>query len=73
MYNTNSQIKFKMLKSSLCNNSDAYILVSGTKEITNTGTASAPNNRKNKIKNCTSFIDCRSEILHKQIILKTLA
>ena len=31
-YNTNSQIKFKnsMLKSSLCNCSDAYILVSGT-------------------------------------------
>ena len=31
-YNTNSQIKFKtsMLKSSLCNYSDAYILVKGT-------------------------------------------
>ena len=31
-YNTNSQIKFKisMLKSSLCDYSDAYILVSGT-------------------------------------------
>ena len=30
-YNTNSQIKFKtsMLKSSLCDYSDAYILVSG--------------------------------------------
>ena len=32
MYNTNSQIKFKtsMLRSSLCDYSDAYILVSGT-------------------------------------------
>ena len=31
-YNTNSQIKFKtsMLKSSLCDHSDVYILVSGT-------------------------------------------
>ena len=31
-YNVNSQIKFKttMLKSSLCNYSDAYILVRGT-------------------------------------------
>ena len=61
-----------MLKSSLCNNSNAYVLVSGTKEITNTGTASAPNNRKNKIKNYTSFMYSRSEILHKQIILRTL-
>ena len=31
-YNTNSQIRFKMsmLRSSLCNYSDAYILVKGT-------------------------------------------
>ena len=35
-YNTNSQIKFKtsMLKSSLCEYSDAYILGKGTKTIT---------------------------------------
>ena len=33
-YNVNSQIKFKttMLKSSLCDYSDAYILVKGLKE-----------------------------------------
>ena len=32
MYNTNSQIKFKtsMLRSNLCDYSDAYILVNGT-------------------------------------------
>ena len=32
MYNTNSQIKFKtsMLRSNLCDYSDAYILVKGT-------------------------------------------
>ena len=37
-YNTNSQIKFKtsMLKSSLCDYSDAYILVSGTIKVPNT-------------------------------------
>ena len=39
MYNTNSQIKFKtsILKSSLCDYSDVYILMSGTITITATG------------------------------------
>ena len=37
-----------MLKSILCNYSDAYILVKGTITVSNTGTAAAPNNR-NKI------------------------
>ena len=39
MYNTNSQIEFKssMLGSSLCDYSDAYILVSGTIAITGAG------------------------------------
>ena len=39
-YNTNSQIKFKttMLKSSLCDYSDAYILVKGTIIVPNTAT-----------------------------------
>ena len=38
-YNTNNQIKFKttMLKSSLCEYSDAYIFVSGTITITGEG------------------------------------
>ena len=38
-YNTNRQIKFKtaMLKSSLCDYSDAYILVKGTIAITGAG------------------------------------
>ena len=37
MYNVNSQIKFKttMLKSSLCDYSDAYILVKGTTAVNN--------------------------------------
>ena len=48
-YNTNSQIKFKtsMLKSSLCEYSNAYILVRGTIAVKNKGTAVAPDNRKN--------------------------
>ena len=58
-YNTNSQIKFKtsMLKSILSDYRDAYILVSGTITVDNTGTAANPNNSKNmKIKNCAPFI-----------------
>ena len=67
---TNSQIKFKTsrLKSSLCDYSDAYILVSGTITVSNTGTAAVPNNRKNIIiKNCASFTVCISEINSTQI------
>ena len=47
-YNTNSHIKFKtpMLKSSLCDYSDAYLLVSGTVTVPNTETAGNPYNRK---------------------------
>ena len=59
MYNTNSQIKFKslMLKSSLCEYSDAYIFVSGTITVTVLA-AGEGNNRKNVIfKNCTPFTD----------------
>ena len=42
-YNVNSQIKFKttMLKSSLCDYSDAYILVKGKITITGTGADAA--------------------------------
>ena len=42
-YNVNSQIKFKttMLKSSLCDCSDAYILVKGTITITGAGADAA--------------------------------
>ena len=49
--NTNSQIKFKtfMLRSSLCDYSDAYVLVKGTIIVTNTGTAAVANNRNSKV------------------------
>ena len=58
MYNTSSQIKCKisMLKSSLCDYSNAHIPVSGTITVLNAGTLAAPNNRKNIIiKNCVPF------------------
>ena len=49
-YNVNSQIKFKttMLKSSLCDYSDAYILVKGTISVNNTAGAGAGANNNNK-------------------------
>ena len=71
-YNVNSQIKFKttMLKSSLCDYSDAYILVKGTISVNNTAAAgTAVNNDDKKViyKNCTPFTNCISEINNKQI------
>ena len=55
-----SQIKFKttMLKSSLCDYSDAYILVKGTISVTNTAAAGVAANNTNKkviFKNCAPF------------------
>ena len=50
-YNTNSQIRFKtsLLRSSLCDYSNAYILVKGTITVVNTGTVVAPNNADKKV------------------------
>ena len=50
-YNSNSQIKFKssILKSSLSNYSDVYILVTGTITIPNTVTAANASNGTNII------------------------
>ena len=49
-YNTNSQIKLKtaMLRSSLCDYSDTYILVKGTIAVNNTAAADANSNEVNK-------------------------
>ena len=58
-YSPNEQIRFKtaMLRSSLCNYSDAYILVKGNISVNNTRTAAAPTNRNKKVifKNCAPF------------------
>ena len=71
-YNVNSQIKFKttMLKSSLCDYSDAYILVKGTITVNNTAAKGAAANNTNKkviFKNCAPFNNCISEINNTQI------
>ena len=70
--NVNSQIKFKttMLKSSLCDYSDAYILVKGTMTISGEGynVAARQADERDKgvaFKNCAPFITCISEIIHK--------
>ena len=58
-----------MLRSSLCDYSDAYISVKETITVENTGTAAAPNNRNKKVifKNCAPFTECISEINNKEI------
>ena len=71
-YNVNSQIKFRttMLKSSLCDYSDAYILVKGTISVTNTAAAGAGANNINRkviFKNSAPFTNCISEINNTQI------
>ena len=71
-YNVNSQIKFKtaMLNSSLCDYSDAYILVKGPITVNNTAAADADSNNTNKkviFKNCAPFTNCISEINNTQI------
>ena len=74
MYNVNSNIRFKntMLKSSLCDYSDAYILVKGRITITREGAGDAAKqaDERNKgviFKNCAPFIKCKSEIINAEI------
>ena len=73
-YNANSQIKFKttMLKSSLCDYSDAYILVKGTITITGAGADAAARQADERdkgvaVKNCAPFTNCISEINNTQV------
>ena len=71
-YNTNAQIKFKttMLKSILCDYSDAYILFKGNITVNNTAGAGAAANNTNKrviFKNCTPFAECKSETNNTQV------
>ena len=59
-----------MLKSSLCDYSDAYILVKGTITANNTAAQGAAANNTNKkviFKNCAPFTNCISEINNTQI------
>ena len=68
----NSNIRFKTttIRSSLCDYSDAYILVKGTITIPNTAAAGAAVNNTNKevtFKNDAPFTDCTTEINNTQI------
>ena len=74
-YNTNSQIKFKtsMLRSILCDYSDAVTLVSGTIKITGGGAQNDQAKRLDEgnkgviFENCAPFTHCISEINNTQI------
>ena len=71
-YSTNKQIRFKtsMLRSSLCDYSDAYILVKGNITVNNTAAdGAAANNTDKKVifKNCAPFTSCVSKINNAQI------
>ena len=72
-YSANSDIKFKttVLKSSLCDYSDAYILAKGTITVSNTAAADAnANNIGKKVisKNCCpAFSKCINEINNTQV------
>ena len=72
VYSPNNQIRFKtaMLRSSLCDYSDAYILVKGNITVNNTAGAGAAANNTNKkvvFKNCAPFTNCISKTNNTQI------
>ena len=59
-----------MLRSILCDYSDAYILVKGNISVNNTAAAGAAANNTNKkviFKNCAPFTDCISKINNTQV------
>ena len=73
-YNVNSQIKFKttMLKSSLCDYSDSYILVNRKIPITGArdDVAAIQADERDKgvvFKNCAPFTNCITEINNTQV------
>ena len=66
-YSPNKQIRFKtpMVRSSLCDYCDAYIIVKGNISLNNTAAAAAVANNTNKkviFKNCSPFTTCISKI-----------
>ena len=67
--NTNSQIKFKtsMLRSSLCDYSDAHILVRGTITEAEVAVGGGNNNIQEVFKNCAPFTNYINEINNTKI------
>ena len=71
-YSSNKLIRFKtaMLRSTLCNYSDANILVKGNITVNNTAAEGAAANTTSKkviFKNCAPFTNCKSKINNTQI------
>ena len=73
-YNDDKQIRFKttMLKSSICDYSDAYILVKGKITITGAGADAAARQADERdkgvaFKNCAPFTSCKSDINNVEI------
>ena len=69
-YSPNKQIKFKtvILRSNLCNYSDAYIHIKWNVSISSTAAgATAANNTNGKVifTNYAPFINCISKVIHK--------
>ena len=72
VFSPNKQIRFKtsMLRSSLCDYSDAYIHVKENVSVNNTaadGAAANNTNKKEILKNCAPFTNCISKINNTQI------
>ena len=72
LYSPKKQIRFKtsMLRSSLCDYSDAYILVKGNITVNNAAAAGAAVNNTNEkviFKNCAPFTNCINNINNGQI------
>ena len=74
VYNVNCDIRFKttVLKSSLCDYSDAYILVKGRIKITGAGADAAARQADERdkgviFKNFAPFINCKSEMNNTEI------
>ena len=71
-YSPNKQIRFEtaMLRSSLCDYSDANVLAKGNISLNNTAVAAVAANNTNKkviFKNCAPFTNCISKINNTQI------
>ena len=69
-YNSNIRFKASIIRSNLCDHSDAYIFVKGTITVPNTEDAGAAVNNYNKIlifKKCAPFTDCITKINNTQV------
>ena len=72
IYEEDNQIRFKtwVLRSSLCNYIEEYVLLKVTITVENESAQGKPNNAKNKkviIKNCIPFTNCRSRKSNTQV------